>query len=273
MEGTVAFFGKKRLIPITIQLAAGGGSAPSLDPTFDARLRPWLMSLDEDASQTDAKLHYDKTTQLLKIQGRRNGVLETYSFDRQSNAFLPLEIRSAKSFSMFNGKSYFGHVNNGIVYRDDFGLTNDGIAIYHAWATGDIEDIEYRRRHLFKGRKYLQAYDFAYTGKMSKGCEHIINVYVDNSSAPSYSQSFDDSLIISTQGVSLGSLSIPGSGAIGGSGDTPLVYPYRNEILLVGLSGDTFRLEWTTIKAGVFLSVSDFKFNVFETANSQRTRN
>ncbi len=264
MEGTVAFFGKKRLIPIEIQLAASGGSAPALGLLFDDRIKPWLSSLDDDADQADAKLHYDKTQQILKIQARRNGVLETYVHDRSANSFLPAEIRPAKSFSMFNGKSYFGHVSNGIIYHDDYGLTNDGIAIYHAWATGEIEDE--------KGRKYMQGYFLSYNGKMTMGCEHTVKVYIDGSTIPSYNQTFTDSLITSSVGEAIGGFSIPSSGAIGGSGDAPLVYPFRNEILLIGISGESFRVEWTVSKEGVYMKVSDFEIQAYEMKHNQRLR-
>jgi len=264
MEGTVAFFGKKRLIPIEITLAPSGVSAPVLNVNFDNNIRPWLASLDSDDQQGDAKLFYDKTQQILKVQARRNGVLETYGFDRGNGSFIPIEVRSAKCFSMFNGNSYFGHVSNGKVYHDDIGLTNDGLSIYHAWATGEIE--------ADKGRKYMQGYNVQYTGYMSKGCEHTVNVYLDGSSIASYSQSFDDSLVTETIGVSLGSNLLPADGTFGGSQDIPKVFRFRNEILLIGLSGESYRIEWVTVKEGVYLKVSDYELNVYPMAQNQRTR-
>lgn len=265
MEGTIAFFGKKRLIPIEIDLAPGSVSAPALNVNFDSNLRPWLSSLDDDDQQADAKLHYDKTNQILKIQARRNGVLETYFFDRSNGNFGPSEVRSAKCFSMFNSNSYFGHVSNGKVYRDDYGRTNDGLPIYHAWATGEIEDD--------KGRRYMQAYSVKYTGTMSIGSEHYFKVYLDGSTTASYSQLFTDSLITSTTGISLGSNLIAADGSIGGSQDTPLVYLFKNEVLLIGISGESFRLEWVTIKEGVYFKVSDFSLDVYDMNQGIRTRN
>jgi len=265
MEGTIAFLGKNRLIPISLSLGVGGVSVPQIEPNFDNNLRPWLASLDPDDQQADAKLHYDKTQQLLKIQGRRNGVLETYCFDRGNNSFTPSEVRSAKCFSMFKGASYFGHNNNGKVYQDDYGTTDDGIAIYHAWVTGELEGD--------KGREYMQAYSCEYTGTMSRGCEHTFNVYVDGSSQPSYSQIFDDSIIYETIGTGLGSNLIPASVAIGGSQDISRVYRFRNEVLLIGVSGESFRLEWVVTKEGVYFKTSDYELNVYPLAQNQRTRN
>jgi len=264
MEGTVAFLGKKRLIPINLQLAVAGGSAPSLGLDFDLAIRPWLSALDDDGDQTDAKLHYDKTNQILKITARRNGVLETRVFDRANGAFLPSEIRSVKSYSMFNGKSYFGHFSNGKIYRDDYGLTNDGLPIYHAWSTGEIEND--------KGRQYMQGHSIEYSGFMSKGSEHTFNIYVDGSTTASYSQVFNDSLITDLEGVSLGSFPIPYN-AIAGSQDVPKVFQFKNNVLLIGISGESFRLEWTVIKEGVYFKVSDFVLTAFDTNQNIRIRN
>ncbi len=99
---------------------------------------------------------------------------------------------------------------------------------------------------------------------LSSGSGHV--------TAASYSQTIStDDLITSQIGQPIGANGIPSSGAIGGSQDTPLIYPFKNEISLIGLSGESFRFEWITSKEGVYLLVSDWEINAFEMAHNLRT--
>lgn len=264
MEGTIAFFGGKRLIPIIIGLGPPGVlPAPSLGINFDQRIRTWLSSLDDASAQAQAKLHYDKDTKILKIQGVRNGALETYFYDRANDSFGPSEVRSASSYSMFLGRSYFGHSSNGVVYLDDEGRTNDGLAIAHSWSTGELE--------FDKGRRYLQAHTLAFDGYMTTATEFTVNVYKDHASTADYTGTFDDTLITSTVGVPLGSRGV-GISTIGGSDDTIKAYPYRCEILLIGLSGEDFRVEWLCSTEGGFLQVNSYLLTTIVPRGNLRTR-
>ncbi len=265
MEGTVSFLGNNRLIPIQISLGEPDQlPSPSLGDAFDQKLRPWLSQLDDASQQTMAKLHYDKNTKILKIQGVRNGVLETYLFDRTSNAFLPSEVRTASSYSMFLGRSYFGHSSNGIVYLDDEGRTNDAITINHSWKTGTIE---YQ-----KGKRYMQGHSFAFDGYMTSGTEFEFKVYLDGSSQPVYTGSFTDDLIVSNLGTPLGSRGV-GLSTIGGDPLGTLAFPYRCEILLTGLSGEDFMFEWSCSSEGGYLQVDSYLFKSLLTRSNLRTRN
>lgn len=263
MEGTIAFLGQRRLIPIDIQLAASGTSQPAFGEKFDQKIRPWLNELDDD--QSHARLDYNKNTKILKISAVRNGALETYIYDRSSGVFGPKEIRSVACYGKFQGRTYFGHVSNGLVYKDDEGRTNDGLPIVHRWITGLIS--------YDKGRSYIQGYTFTYHGVMTIGCEHTLNIYVDESPIPVFSQNYDDSLIVSTVGSPLGSRGI-GQTVVGSSSpsDGTMAYTFYNTILLAGLSGEHFQFEWITQKEGVFLQVEDFDFRAYLIRNNQRTR-
>lgn len=258
MDGIVAFLGRKRLMPITLTLSPDG-SVPSFDEEFDSELRPWLDALDDD--QSGATLSFNPTNKILKISALRNGALETYGFDLQSKAFFPIESRPAVSYSMFNGKPYFGGLN-GKVYADDMMRTNDGNAILHAWATGRME--------YDKGRQYMQLHSLEYDGFMSQDCEHSVNVYLDGSSTASYSMDFTDSLITSSQGTPIGARGV-GVSPLGGDAMSVFAYPFKNTILLVGLSGEDVKVEWTCSKQGAFFQTNSYSLMADLTRFSQRT--
>lgn len=264
MDGTIAFLGDKRLLPIELQLSQGGGpTQPFLSESFDHRLRPWLDELDDGKDQADAHLHYDKTNKILKIWARRNGTLECRVYDRQGDAFLGTEIRSTSVNSMFQGKSYFCD-KAGKVQRDDQGLTNAGIPVVHKWSTGRME--------YDKGRQEFQLYRFEYEGWMTKGSKHTVRVYVDGSSLASYEYEFDDSLITTTKGNPLGKNNI-GVSSLAADGETVSAFPYKNNILLRGIGGDDVRLEWEITREGSFFQLNSFYLSAYLLTRSQRTYN
>lgn len=264
MEGIIAFLGNKRLLPLSLQLSPEGTSAPFITENFDDRIRPWLDSLDDEDEQSDANLFYDTSQKLLKISARRNSVLETYVYDRQANAFLPQESRPGAVHCSFQGKSFFVGTT-GIVYREDFGRTNDGITIYHSWKTG--------RMSMDKGRKPLQLYVLEFEGYMSQACEYTVNLYTDKNETAVLSRDFTDSDITSTVGVSIGSRGI-GVSTIGGETGAYKVYPYHSSLLLRGIECDSdVQIEWVCQKAGAYFQLNSYKLTCFPIRRSNRTSN
>lgn len=259
MDGIVAFLGRGRLIPVTIKLSPDG-TVPSLDEEFDAPLRPWLDQLDDASKQSIANLSYNSVTKLLKISAKRNGALETYVYDRHAGIFLGKENRPITGSAMFNGYSYFG-TNGGTLCKDDFGFTNNGIAIAHRFSTGRLE--------YDKGRREMQARTFEHDGFMQQGTEFTVRAYLDGSSEPAYEHTFDDSLITSTAGITLGTRGV-GSGTIS-NGDSMTVYPMKNPIILRDLSAEDYRFEWEVSGDGMFLQVNSWSFEAFLLSRSART--
>ena len=268
MDGIIAFFGNKRLIPISIQLTPEAVAAPYLDDEFDHRLRPWLDELDEDDEQGDANLFYDPVQKILKITARRNGALETRVYDRQNNAYLPPESRPRASQSMFDGKSYFVDTV-GKFHKDDFGRTNGGIAIYHNWKTGRME--------FDKGRQTMRLYQLEFDGFMSQAAEYTFRVYMDGNTTASFDRDFDDSSdrdfddssINDGTGILLGSRGI-GINLVGGGEGGPRAFSFKQNILLHGISGEDVQLEWETQKEGVFFQINSFKLTAYVIRRDQR---
>lgn len=258
MDGVIAFMGQRRLMPITLQLAPDSTTAPFLDGSFDDAIRPWLDSFDDD--QTEAYLKWDSAQKILKIGGVVNGALQTYIFDPQANggkgAFAGRENRSVGDSCMFKGLSYFGHRDDGVLYQDDIGRTNGGIAILHSWKTNDIE--------FDKGRQWMKAYKHRHTGWITQGTDYTFRIYIDGSSTASFEQTYSwEDLITTEAGQSIGTRGV-GIGGIGGESSV-LVYPFKNHILLTGLNGETFTFEWEVTGEGYFLQVDDWYFSSYLT--------
>lgn len=266
MDGVVAFLGRKRLIPITLTLDPTAETAPFLGEEFDKNIRPWLESHDDPDDQADAYLKWDSTQKILKIGGIVDGALETYVYDRQNPGFLPKESRSVGTSLMINGKSYFGDRDNGNFYEDDIGRTNNGAAMGHFITTGRIE--------FDKGRRYMKGQYLSYEGWMTKGTFHTLRVYIEGSSVASYDQEFSwEDLITSESGRPIGlrgvGLSTPG-GDVGGD---VTVYPYENDIIIRGLNGDDFRIEWEITGEGNFLLLNTWAMSAHPTRRQPNTRN
>ena len=255
--------GQKRLMPITLTLAADATTSPFLGENFDEAIRAWLETHDPEDEQDDAYLKWDSSQKILKIGAVVEGQLQTYVYDAQAKAFAPQENRNVGAFSMFRGVSYFGHRDNGKIYEDDLSRTNDGIAILHSWATGRIEHD--------RGRRHMMAYRFESEGFMTTGTEFNFRVYIDGSSTPSFDRMYTDTLITSSQGQALGErgvgLSAPGTGGT----PTAFVFPFKLHIILCGLEGEDFKFEWEVTKEGVFLQANTFYFSAYVTRRSPRT--
>jgi len=262
VDGTIMFLGGKRLMPIELQLAEGGGpTKPFLGQQFDHRLRGWLDTLDSTQDQSDAHLHYDKAQKIVKIWARRNGILECRTLDMQNETFLGTENRPTVVASMFQDKSYFID-KAGKLHRDDVGLTHAGVPFTHQWSTGRME--------YDKGRREFQLYKYEYEGWMTKGSKHTLRVYLDGSTTASFEGNYDDSLITSTKGKPLGVRGI-GVSSIAADGETVSVYPFENHILLRGIGGKDVRLEWEVSKEGAFLQTNSFYLSAYLTKRSQNS--
>jgi hypothetical protein len=261
MDGVVAFMGQRRLMPITLTLSPEATATPFLDDSFDHRLRPWLDS--HDTNQNGAFLDWNSADKILKIGAKVDGALQVYAYDKQANAFLPRENRNRRSFSMFKGKPYFGSRDNGKIFEEDTGRTNDGSAIIHKWATGRME--------IEKGRKHMEPKTFEYQGFMTKGAEHTLRIYINGSSEASFEKSYTDSLITSTSGTALGEKGVGVSQIGGETGGGTQVFPYENSILLVGLDGDDFKFEWEVNKEGSFFQVNSFNLEAYVTRKTPNT--
>ncbi len=255
MDGVIAFLGQKRLIPITLQLTPDATAAPFLGEDFDKRIRPWLDSHDDSTEQGDAFLKWDSAQKILKIGAVVNGALETRVLDAQANAFAPQDNRSVASSTMFLGRSFFGHRDNGKVYEDDLGRTNDTIPISHKWATGRIEHD--------KGRRHMQAYKFEMEGWMTQASEFTWRVFIDGSSAAAVTKEFDDSVIVSSQGTALGVRGV-GINVIGLPEGGVEAFPFRANIILRGLEGEDFKFEWEVTKEGAFLQLNNWYFSAYD---------
>lgn len=263
MDGEIAFLGQKRLIPITLTLAPTGQTAPFLGDTFDKPIRPWLDSHDDTNNQQSAYLKWDKSQKILKIGGVVGGALQTYVFDKQNPGFLPRENRQVGTSCMFLGRSFFGHTDDGGWYEDDLSRTNNQIPISHIISTGDIE--------LDNGLKYLDCKEFLYKGLMTQSSTHILRVYVNGSNDAAFEIEYSsDDLIVSQSGRPLGQRG--STDLIGGSpGETILVYPYVNRVLLIGLEGEYFRFEWEITGDGFFFLLYDWYFSASIRRKQPRT--
>ena len=269
MDGRVAFMGQKRLMPISLVLTPDNTQAPFLDEFFDERLRPWLETHDPSDEQEDAFLKWDSAQKILKIGAVVDGALQTYFFDPQSGrrkgrsgAFGPKENRNIGDSTMFLGRSYFGHRDNGILYEDDIGRTNDGISIGHKWSTGRIE--------YDKGREFMQCRTFEYSGWLTEPTSHILRVYIDGSATASFEQEYEfDDLEITSDGTSLGERGF-GVYLIGGGEGTVFVFAYKNNVLLRGLEGEDFRFEWEVSGEGHFFQTNTLLFKAFVLRRTRR---
>jgi len=255
MDGVIAFMGQRRLIPITLQLTPDASAAPFLGEDFDSRIRPWLESHDDSTNQGDAFLKWDSAQKILKIGAVVGGALQTYVYDAQAKAFAPAENRSVASSTMFLGNSYFGHRDNGKIYQDDIGRTNDGVPIAHRWSTGRIEHD--------KGRKHMQAYKFEMEGWMTEASEFTWRVFIDGSSAAAVTKEFDDDVIVSTQGTALGVRGV-GVNTIGLPEGIVEAYPFRANIILRGLEGEDYKFEWEVTKDGSFVQLNNWFFSAYD---------
>jgi len=268
MDGMVAFMGQRRLIPITLALSPDATAAPFLDEDFDRKLRPWLESHDDSKDQSrDAYLKWDSAQKILKIGAVVDGALQTYIFDPQANggkgAFAPIETRSVGDSTMFLGNSYFGHRDNGKLYQDDFGRTNDGIPIHHKWSTGRLE--------YEKGRQHMQAKTFEYEGWLTQNTEHTLRIYIDGSSTADFEKTYDFSdVIVSSQGTTIGTRGV-GVNVPGGESQGVNVFPYKNNVLLRGLDGEDFRFEWDVSGESEFFQTNSYLFQAYVMRRSPRT--
>ena len=262
MDGVVCFMGEGRFMPITLTLDTKAEVAPFLQEGFDHPIRPWLERHDGHTDQGDAYLKYDPMQKIVKMGAVVDGALETYPFDKQNPGFLPRENRNVGTSFFFLNKSYFGDRDNGRIYEDDFGRTNNLTAVSHSISTGRIE--------YDKGRKYMKSKIFEYEGWMTKGTEHTLKIYVDGSATASVEKDFDDSLITSTKGKAIGTrgsgISTPGE--LGGGVN---VFPFKNKIILRGINGDDFRFEWIVTGDGHFLQLNTWYFSANPTPRSPRT--
>ena len=266
MDGMVAFWGQKRLIPITLTLTPLGSVAPMLNPKFDHNLRPWLLSHDDITQQANACLKWDSTQKLLKISACINGANQTYAYDAQTGGFLPIENRQVATSIMFLGQSYFGHTDNGNLYLDDTSSTDDGVPIPHIISTGRVE--------CDKGRRYLKSYIFRYEGWLSQDTVHTLRVYINGASDPAMEVDYAaEDLIISQSGRPIG-LRGMGISQPGGSTDpSAMAYPFVNTVLLRGLNGEDFRFEWDLTGEGYFMQLNTWYFSAYVPRKQPRTAN
>lgn len=268
MDGVAACLGQKRLIPININLSPNGSPATSdgvqqgtsqgssLDETFDVPIQPWLSSFDDDQGDY-AMLEYNSTEKLLTISGLVNGVLETRVFQNQKGvrAFTPTESRPSRVFCFHEGKSYFGSNSTSTVYRNHYGMTNDGVEIIHQWSTG-------RMQTKASGLLYDEDLtDFNYKGYMSEDCEYTLEIFINGSATPSFTQEFDDSSITSTSGIPIGTNGVGTHLLAGDSEELVYAYPFDVSPEVLGLSGNDFEVRWTCSKLGAFLQINSMIMN------------
>jgi hypothetical protein len=64
-----------------------------------------------------------------------------------------------------------------------------------------------------------------------------------------------------------------GGAEIGGETEAAAVYPYKLNLLLVGLGAEDVKIEWVVTKEGAFLSLSAYLLVTDVTRFSQRTFN
>lgn len=256
LDGQVCFMGQKRVMPITLSLSPQGAVSPLLGEDFDHPLRPWFDSHDDTNMQSAAYLKWDSSQKIIKMGASVNGALETYVHDRQAPGFLPSENRAVGTSTMFLGRSFFGHTDNGNWYEDDIGRTNDTISITHVISTGRIERDS--------GRSFMNAKNFRYEGLVTKNSSHILRVYVNGSSEPSFEHEYEtDDYLVSKNGQPLGNRGI-GASLVGGSpSGSILIFPYVLPVLLVSLSGEDFRFEWEITGDGQFFQLNTWYFSAF----------
>lgn len=270
MDGVVAFQGGKRLMPITLTLTPEAVTAPFLGEKFDHPIRPWFESHDDPTQQEAAYMKWDSTQKILKIGAVVNGALETYVHDNQNPGFLPKENRSVATSVMFLGKSWFGHRDNGKWYEDDTGRTNDGIPIRHSVTTGRIE--------CDKGRQWMKGKEFAYEGWITQAASHVLRVYTDGSTQPSFEEEVTWDFLVEndmvdmsksrTVGLRGAGLSTPG----GAGGETITLYHFEIPFTIRGINGDDFRFEWEIAGEGYFGIFNTWFFSAFVTRRGPRTR-
>lgn len=266
MGGIAGFMGRKRFFPITLTLDPRAEAAPYLGEKFDHPIRPWLESHDDPSDQAPAFLKWDSTQKICKAGAVVDGALETYVIDLQNPGFLPRENRSVGTSLMLNGKSYFGHRDNGKFYEDDFGRTNDGIPITHTLSTMRIQND--------KGRSYLKGQYFSYEGWMTIGTLHTLRIYVEGSDTAVFEEEYSwEDLITSATGRPCGlrgvGLSTPG-GSVGGS---VTVYPYENTVIIREINGDDLRFEWEVNGEGHFMQWNTWYLSAHVPRRQPRTKN
>lgn len=259
MDGVVMFMGKKRAMPIVLAISPQAQSISQLDENFDKDIRPWLDSHDDTDQQQSAFLKWDSTQKIVKFGAVVGGELQCQIHDRQNGRFLGYEQRKVGSSCMHKGMSFFLHTDNGKLYQDDTGRTNDTTPITHIMSTGRIE---YDR-----GRRFLEGKVFRHEGWMMQGTIFTLRIYIEGATTASFEQEYDDSLITSNSGRSVGlrtgGISVPG----GSVTESIMVYPFENDIIIAGLNGKDFRFEWEISNEGAFLINSTWYFSSFVTPN------
>jgi hypothetical protein len=174
-------------------------------------------------------------------------VLRTRTFQNQKGlkAYNPQEVRPARCHAYFQGISYFGQNTGDKIFINHSSRTNNGIPIKHEWLTPKLED---------KLEREVMLKEFLNRGFMSQGSEIRIRVYRNGSSTASFDRTYGDDIITSNRGTPLGNQGL-GDASLGGSTGSPtiLVYPYKLKILLVGITGEDFQIQWTITKEGAFV--------------------
>jgi len=254
MGGKPVLLGKNRCIPVDIVLNDAAIPSAKVDEDFDLPIRPWLEQLDAEGQEDSAILDYDSTTSLLTIGGKINGQFRIRRFDARDKlkAFTPEDIRPVRSYTFFDGKSYFGNNTVDKVYLDNNGFTNDGFAIRHRWRTSRMEDK--------KGRREVYLNFLELDGFMSKGCVWTVKIYVDgNFTIPAYTVVLDDSSITSKRGLALGQRT-PGLATPGGFASIipTKKFPFKETIDLTGLSGEDFSIELVCSKLAAYMQWKSF---------------
>ena len=244
--GAVGFLGQNRFIPINLSTDSSGQLASLPDDDFDYAISPWLAQFDADQADA-AMLQYDKALRIVTIAGKIDGVLRTRTFQNQKGlkAYNPQEVRPARCHAYFQGISYFGQNTGDKIFINHSSRTNNGIPIKHEWLTPKLED---------KLEREVMLKEFLNRGFMSQGSEIRIRVYRNGSSTASFDRTYGDDIITSNRGTPLGNQGL-GDASLGGSTGSPtiLVYPYKLKILLVGITGEDFQIQWTITKEGAFV--------------------
>lgn len=247
MDGTIAFMGNNRLIPIQLSMSVVG-AVPQLNEQFDHPIRPWMLSHDDITNQQNALLKWDQTNKILKMTAAVSGAMQTYIYDQQNPGFLPAENRNIATACMLLGTSYFGHTDNGKWYQDDIGRTNDQIPITHIISTGQIQ--------YDKGRRYLKGKEFRTEGYATRGTNIEIRIYLTSSPTASYDQTFlADDYMTSSTGYPLGNRGI-GVDLLGDGSNQQLVFPIMIPMTIRSLNGMSFRVEWEVNGDGNFFQLN-----------------